>query len=59
MQMLDAWIIEKIKEKERELDDRPRIELPDPNDYPCIEEENSVPSEVPRGVIIIKYGDDE
>lgn len=55
--MLDAWIVEKIKEKEKEAE-RPQIRLPVP-EYPCAEDKNEVESEE-RGVLIINInGDDD
>ncbi len=56
--MLDPWIIEEIKRREQQKQERPVIELPirgpegrDRADRPKPEEE-----EPPRGVAIIDYG---
>lgn len=58
--MLNAWIIEKIREEEKkkEVDERPRIQCPVPEDYPRSTEEEK-PIEKDRGVFIIKIGEDE
>jgi len=57
--MLDAWIIERIKEKEKEAE-RPQIRCPVPNDYPCQDDEKVVESEVKRGIFKINiHGSDD
>jgi hypothetical protein len=58
--MLDVFIIEEIKrrEREREQDDRPVIELPLPvPNHPAQSNEDEEPSDrtPDRGVIIIDY----
>jgi hypothetical protein len=55
--MLDAFIIEEIKKREREQDgQRPRIELPLPEPRPQRQNEGREDDEQPeRGVIIIDY----
>ena len=53
--MLDAWIIEKIRERdEKQEDDRPTIQLPVPQDLPRAPKPEKV--EPSRGVIVIDIG---
>ena len=59
--MLDAFVIEEIKRRERERgrDDRPVVELPLPGPQAPADEgsQNSGEGEPPdRGVVIIDYG---
>src|SRR6266513_1187418 len=55
--MLDAFIIEEIKKREREHDSqRPRVELPIPEPTPQRQNDRHEDDEQPeRGVIIIDY----
>jgi hypothetical protein len=60
--MLDAYVIEEIKrrEKERGRDDRPAIELPLPQpappDEPRSDDDRGGDEDRDRGVVIIDYG---
>ena len=55
--MLDAFVIEEIKRRERERgrDDRPVVELPLPKPLPA-DEGSQDGGENDRGVVIIDYG---
>jgi hypothetical protein len=55
--MLDAFIIEEIKRREREqgLDDRPVVELPLPPSAPSRSGDDAPPEQPDRGVVIIDY----
>lgn len=56
--MLDAFIIEEIRRRERERsrDDRPVVELPVPPPAPSRSGDDERPPEQPdRGVVIIDY----
>lgn len=54
--MLDAFIIEEIKRREQERDDRPRLDLPIPDRRPQRQNDSSEEDDVPsRGVVIIDY----
>lgn len=55
--MLDAFVIEEIKRRERERgrDDRPVVELPLPKPLPA-DEGSQDRGENDRGVVIIDYG---
>jgi hypothetical protein len=55
--MLDAWIIKKIREKEKVKDDRPALQLPLPEQEILPKKESETKEE--RGVIIIDIGGDE
>lgn len=57
--MLDAWIIEKIKEREKVEEERPVLRLPVHENVPCQEDEKVVESEEERGVFIIHIGDSD
>ncbi|HVP66196.1 MAG TPA: hypothetical protein VMT17_02920 [Anaeromyxobacteraceae bacterium] len=54
--MLDAFVIEEIKRRERERDDRPAVEIPLPPPPGGGEEPTDAPGTPDRGVIIIDYG---
>ena len=55
--MLDAFVIEEIKRRERERDDRPAVQIPLPPPPSGGEDEPSdAPASPDRGVIIIDYG---
>ena len=56
--MLDAFIIEKIKEQEQE-DNRPQIRLPIPEDYPPEEKKKDIEQEPNYGIIRIGEDDEE
>ena len=56
--MLDAFIIEKIKEQEQE-DNRPQIRLPIPEDYPPEEEKKDIEQEPNHGIMRIGEDDEE
>ncbi len=53
--MLDAFVIEEIKRREREKgrDDRPAVELPGPQPAPPPPDDHEQPPD--RGVVIIDY----
>jgi hypothetical protein len=56
--MLDAFIIEEIKRRDREqtADDRPVVELPLPEPPPPAEHDDETPRDPGgRGVVIIDY----
>ncbi len=57
--MLDAFIIEEIKRRERQpgRDDRPAVELPrpPPPSDPAASEDAGKPPDPDRGVVIIDY----
>ena len=56
--MLDAFIIEEIKRREREkaVDDRPVVELPVPQDpQPAHHDDERPRDDRDRGVVIIDY----
>lgn len=60
--MLDVFIIEEIKRREREMErrqdeGRPRQQLPVPEPLPKRRDDNDVPSD--RGVVIIDYSIDD
>ncbi len=56
--MLDAFVIEEIKRRERERDDRPSVQIPLPT--PSVPDDGGKPADghdpSDRGVIIIDYG---
>lgn len=57
--MLDPYLIEKIKQQEeakRREADRPRLQLPIPEQPPEDDQEVSHEEDPGRGVIIIDYG---
>jgi hypothetical protein len=56
--MLDAFVIEEIRRRERERgrDDRPGIQIPVPEPVAPVEDEKAPDSPAPGGVIIIDYG---
>jgi hypothetical protein len=56
--MLDAYVIEEIKRREREKsrDERPAIELPIPVAPPSAPEERAPGERDEGGVVIIDYG---
>jgi hypothetical protein len=54
--MLDAFVIEEIKRRERERDDRPSVQIPLPPPPADDEEPADGPARPDRGVIIIDYG---
>ena len=56
--MLDAFIIEKIKEQEQE-DNRPQIRLPIPEDYPPEEEKKDIEPEPNHSIVRIGEDDEE
>lgn len=58
--MLDAWVIEKVREQEKQVEERPQIRCPVPEDYPQEVKEKDKPKEE-RGVYHINIGgnDDE
>jgi hypothetical protein len=52
--MLDSWIIEEIKKKEQEAEEnRPYLELPVSG-----QNQEPLPTEEERGIIIIQIGDE-
>ncbi len=55
--MLDAYVIEEIKRRERERtrDDRPAVELPIPPPAPPAREGDGGDRKDDRGVVIIDY----
>jgi hypothetical protein len=55
--MLDAYVIEEIKRRERDkgLDERPVIELPLPRPVPARPDREEDRSPNDRGVVIIDY----
>jgi hypothetical protein len=55
--MLDAYVIEEIKRRERDkgLDDRPVIELPLPRPLPVSSDHDANRPPKDRGVVIIDY----
>jgi len=55
--MLDAYVIEEIKrrERQRERDDRPAVELPLPAPPPGHEPDSDKDDRGDRGVVIIDY----
>lgn len=54
--MLDAFIIEEIKRREQEREDRPRLELPLPDRRPQRQNDSAEEEDAPsRGVVIIDY----
>lgn len=55
--MLDAFIIEEIKRREREhgREDRPVVELPLPSPPPSRSGDDAPPEQPDRGVVIIDY----
>jgi len=55
--MLDAFIIEEIKRREREQgrEDRPSVELPVPEPKPPDQGGGGAPEPPDRGVVIIDY----
>ena len=55
--MLDAYVIEEIKRRERDkgMDDRPVIELPLPRPIPAKPEREDDRPPNDRGVVIIDY----
>ncbi len=57
--MLDAFIIEEIKRREEERENRrPRLELPIPEPAPHRQNDRRDEDETPqRGVVIIDYGE--
>jgi len=52
--MLDAFVIEEIKRRERERDDRPSVQIPLPP--PPADAPPDEPTRPEGGVIIIDYG---
>ena len=56
--MMEAWVIEKIKEQQKVVEDKPQIRCPVfDDDCPCIQEEKDVEStSEKRGVIVIPMG---
>jgi hypothetical protein len=56
--MLDAFVIEEIRRRERERgrEDRPGIQIPLPEPLPPSDEERSPETPPSGGVIIIDYG---
>jgi hypothetical protein len=53
--MLDAFVIEEIRRRERERDDRPGVEIPLPEPVTPPEEPRPPESPPGGGVIIIDY----
>jgi hypothetical protein len=55
--MLDAYVIEEIKRRERESgrDERPAAELPVPGPVPPPQDDGRERGESDRGVVIIDY----
>ena len=57
MQMLDAWIIQKIKESEKKKPDA--LQIPLFEDPPCEVDKDDVQSDQNRGVYKINITDEE
>ena len=54
--MLDAYVIEEIRRRERQVDDRPAVEIPLPGPPPEPPPGEPEDDSADRGVVIIDYG---